>query len=1362
MKLKPTLRRLLNPALTTALVAPGIALAAPAGEEVVRGSAAIERPDANGTVINQLSDRAVVNWQSFSVGGQEYVLFNQPSASSVILNRVLGNDASTILGTIQSNGRVFLVNPNGIFFGESASLNVGGMVASTLDIDDDDFMDGRYVLRRDAGAADGTVQNDGTITTAEGGFVVLAGDYVENTGVVAAQLGHVVMASGAEVTLDMDGSGLIGFAVDQATLAELAGVRNTGEILAAGGMVIMTAEVARDLMSTVVNNEGLIAAHSVEDRSGVIYLHGDGGDVEHSGALIADGLGAGESGGDIRLIASGTLTLDADATISAQGSERGGFVEVSGHQNLNLGGDITIGNGGELLIDPNTLTIVASGGGPGGTFTDSEIGVGFIAFQLDSNTDVRLIATQLITADPAVTALVATGGNGNLFINIGIPSGASAGNCGDLGFCAGGDTGFSVATGGSGGDILLGNMDINILGEFSALGDPDPMLSGQIALGHVSAAQILINGNGSLTTGNLTATNGNVDINFGSMVQTVDVDLGNIVAANGTVYIEVGSSDQALVVNIGHMTSTTGDVNFYMWSDNPAPGTDSANIGMAFALDEIYLDADLSEARNLVFMVAGVDAPYVSVNPELYGGGMLTFSVGNITAEDAVIDGRVYGPTGGGTLTISGMINVTDELYIWTYGDQPVNLSIANHISGANTIDIESNGDLDALNVSATYEVDVSATGDVTVGDLFAGEGIWLGSDAGSVTAANVSVVNTDTAGEASIYINAWTGMNIGGVSATAEDYASMEISNDGPGDIVVMGGINAQAPFGEGSLYINQSGDGDISVGGLINANYLQIFHWVPGFTTTLAGVNMTPAGDGTSPYLNLSLDGSVTLGDFSYTNVDPADDYVELWLEVAHTVTILGTVNINATGDVALGTWSPNVVLGPAADISLTSTGGGSTFVQLLAESFQIDGDVQANEIRLTLSDWDGDTTNGATYTIAGSGSLHAVNPGGTATLKLDTDDYDWSDIQAPQVSLQLGSINVQGETVEFGFDLNTGAVTDFTLSGGLTMAQSSTTETLALELELTAGMINISSDQSLDLSGSTLESPGLVQLTSNAGNLHVSGASIEAGTLVIQAAGNILNATPASLSANAMLLETPGNIDLGASTLTIGDGTISGAVGDPDAMDVLVEEGIVASSVIPNGTFGAGGTVSIGTLTLDGSDYLLFQGSSLSLGTLNAPSTANSYLVQVASNSQSNDLLLTGTAAGTASASWDDFLSKFTGATFILGASDFLGVIDTGRTTELDMGSANVLFASTIDPPLLGEVITSGVILTMDGRVGVVEERPFRPPTTAEILGTEVRVATGTRTVTRFGTATTSGDDPERDDTITHGSDDDLVCE
>src|SRR5690606_21027858 len=196
------------------------------------------------------------------------------------------------------------------------------------------------------------------ITAGSGGYVVLAGDYTENTGVIAANAGTVALVSDSALTLDIEGDGLVSFTVDEAALSEAAGVRNAGSLIADGGRVIMTAKIANDLVATAVNNEGLVRARSIEERNGENYLVGYGGDVVNRGTLDADGENANggfigiygdedvtladgavqtaagdanHSGGVIRAIAEDHLDYRKDNLIRATGGTNGGFVEVSGH-----------------------------------------------------------------------------------------------------------------------------------------------------------------------------------------------------------------------------------------------------------------------------------------------------------------------------------------------------------------------------------------------------------------------------------------------------------------------------------------------------------------------------------------------------------------------------------------------------------------------------------------------------------------------------------------------------------------------------------------------------------------------------------------------------------------------------------------------------------------------------------------------------------------------------------------------------------------------------------------------------------------------------------------------------------------------
>ncbi len=126
--------------------------ALPTGAVVVAGDASVAVA-GNRMTVTQASQNAVLNWQSFSIGAGQAVQFMQPNSQSVALNRVIGTDPSSILGSLSSNGKVFLVNPHGILFGQHAQVNVNGLVASTLDIGDADFMAGRYAFSGNSGAA---------------------------------------------------------------------------------------------------------------------------------------------------------------------------------------------------------------------------------------------------------------------------------------------------------------------------------------------------------------------------------------------------------------------------------------------------------------------------------------------------------------------------------------------------------------------------------------------------------------------------------------------------------------------------------------------------------------------------------------------------------------------------------------------------------------------------------------------------------------------------------------------------------------------------------------------------------------------------------------------------------------------------------------------------------------------------------------------------------------------------------------------------------------------------------------------------------------------------------------------------------
>src|SRR6266478_4754484 len=344
--------RLHNLLLTTAaLLALGAAPAAggPAGGTVVGGTATIQGQGGPAVIVNQSSNSAIVNWNTFNIGVNESVRFHQPSTSSVVLNRVTGGlGPSEILGTLTANGRVFVINRDGILFGPNAVVNTAGFLATTHDIKNSDFMAGRYNFNI-PGRPDASIVNQGRITATSGGFAALVAPGVRNSGTITATLGTVALASsGTGFTLDLYGDKLITLAVNDQVASKVIDVAtgrplkslvsNEGKIRANGGRVELTAAAARTVVDSVINTSGMITANSIGRRNGMIVLSAATGaskpagapaqTVKISGTLAAAGKKKGTEGGTI-LVTGENIKL-ASARIDASGRKGGGKVLIGG------------------------------------------------------------------------------------------------------------------------------------------------------------------------------------------------------------------------------------------------------------------------------------------------------------------------------------------------------------------------------------------------------------------------------------------------------------------------------------------------------------------------------------------------------------------------------------------------------------------------------------------------------------------------------------------------------------------------------------------------------------------------------------------------------------------------------------------------------------------------------------------------------------------------------------------------------------------------------------------------------------------------------------------------------------------------
>ena len=183
----------------------------PTNPRVQSGNVQIEGTGTNHLKINQSTNKSIINWDSFSIhkGGQ--VDFNMPSSKSSSLNRVTGSTPSRIAGQINSNGKVLLINPNGVAITKSGTVKTSSFTASTLDIKNSDFLNDKYSFSG-KGSSKG-VSNSGKIIVGAGGNAALLGGHISNTGLVLAKIGRIALGAGEKITLDFVGDGLMSVTV---------------------------------------------------------------------------------------------------------------------------------------------------------------------------------------------------------------------------------------------------------------------------------------------------------------------------------------------------------------------------------------------------------------------------------------------------------------------------------------------------------------------------------------------------------------------------------------------------------------------------------------------------------------------------------------------------------------------------------------------------------------------------------------------------------------------------------------------------------------------------------------------------------------------------------------------------------------------------------------------------------------------------------------------------------------------------------------------------------------------------------------------------------------------------------------------
>ncbi|MBU3617653.1 S-layer family protein [Polynucleobacter sp. JS-Fieb-80-E5] len=584
-----------------ALAAPPAANALPTGGKVVAGTAAISQA-GNTMNINQSSQRAVINWNSFDVGSKATVNFNQPNSSASTLNYVNSASKSMINGAVNANGQVIFVNNNGVVFGKGAEVNVGGMVATTMNISATEFMSGKDTQVYEGGTT-GKIINKGHITGNNiNSYIALMAPQVVNTGVITATMSGnnaIALVAGQKVTLKFSGSQFVSVSVDASVVNAL--ISNKLLINAGSGQVIIGANAAQNLMGSLIKNTGTISASDINTSGGKISLTAD--TIEQSGVIEANSAQA--TGGNISLKGN-NITLASGSKTTATGAAAGGTINVGVNnannqsvqdaiQNNSLANTVSVqtnatvdasatqnGNGGTINIWSQIKTLIAGNlfakggaqGGNGGFIETSSKGNVSIAASSIIDTSAPKGKTGMWTIDPQALIIdsAAASAISNALNSTSVTLDATGSACA-FGSCTASQSALIRIMAGA--DIYSSNTATS-LNLIATGGQID--INSNITAGQVYAVAQAINVNGSINTNGGNNSNiylagaiinilGNINSNGSNSNNSNNTNSSNLNSANTTTANNRRNGQNGLNADSNTYTSNGGLINILATGD---------------------------------------------------------------------------------------------------------------------------------------------------------------------------------------------------------------------------------------------------------------------------------------------------------------------------------------------------------------------------------------------------------------------------------------------------------------------------------------------------------------------------------------------------------------------------------------------------------------------------------------------------------------------------------------------------------------------------------------------------------------------------------------------------------------------------
>ena len=1257
---------------------PSLVYALPIDGTVQAGSATISQVSGSQVNISQSSNKSIIDWNSFSIASGEQVNFQVPSSTSVTLNRVTGNDPSSIFGNLTSNGHLMLINRNGILFGSGSEIDVHGLVATTSDISNHDFINGQYRFNISPEFSN-TINNQGTITAAEGGLVAFVAPGIKNTGTINARLGKVSLAAGNTFTLDLYGDQLVNLGVDSQVIQQVTGfngdqlnslVSNSGSIYADGGVVTMDVQVAQSLIDNVVNMSGYIQAKSIAEKNGAIYLTGGNeGLVKISGTIDATGLNIEETGGIVHVLGNRVGLYDY-ALIDVSGDAGGGLILVGGDYqglgsiptavenyvgpNVSIFADaVTGGNGGRTIFwaDRRTKffgTIRSRGGrffGDGGfaevsgkeeLYFDGSVDTTapngksgtllldpeYITISGGSGTASASSAVSFTTYESVLEAVAST-------TNINMVATKSITLNESLNFAQ--TSGQSVTFTASGGNISFTDSSDTI---------------------QTSGGNIVMNASGTLSVGKMKTNGGNITLTGGDFSLSGTLDAGK-----GTLTI-LGMSGET--IGLDGITAGTTDATVSTICDSTACGLTLTQSELNFITAAKLVVGDSSSGK---IYVDGVTTAHISGGTSLNSsgsGGSVIFGTGSSTLKIATINA-------GNGVTINGDLSITGPSVFNT--DYDLNGTgtftvAATKALTASTISISAN-DVGVLGTissgTGSTTIAVSDGGTIGLGGT-TGDMTISGAELGNITAGTLNIGNSSTGNITVDGISAANSNNATTVNLTTASASSVSFSNNDSIFNALTTSEGSSTSFGSGLTVTTDTGKLALNATSITSAGALTL----TGATGIDfgSGVTFTAGGD-----LTMSTTSGDIIGAGAFTLTSTGN------ISLAENFTTAGATVITADSD---GNGAGNF-----SNSSSTTLSTGNSALTLTANDITLSGSISSGTGSTTIAVSDGGTIGlgGTTgdMTISGAelGNITAgtLNIGNSSTGNITVDGISAANSNnATTVNLTTASASSvsfsNNDSIFNALTTSEGSSTSF--GSGLTV----TTDTGKLALNATsitsAGALTLTGATGIDFgSGVTFTAGGDLTMSTTSGDI------IGAGAFTLTSTGNIsLAENFTTAGATVITADSDGNgagnfsnsssttLSTGNSalTLTANDITLSGSISSGTGSTTI--------AVSDGGTIGLGGTT--GNMTISGAEL-----GNITAGTLNIgdSSTGNITVDGISAANSNNATTVNLTTASASSVSFSNNASTFQALGVNAGNGINQGVnITTDSSVSLDADSNN----------------------------------------------------------------------------------------